>query len=182
MPKVNFAEVPESSSSTVPDGKYLVEVDRIDEKQTRAKEEMWELWLKIVDGPHKGHAIKDNITWGHDLKGKAMQRTRLVLSRLGLDVSGELDVQPKMLKGRRAIVKTTIKPWDAPQYDKDTKEPIIDPVTGLQLTKPVDRNTIGFADYESVGAAGAMVQHPSTPVGAASHGADTGTSEESLPF
>ena len=123
--------------------------------------------------------IRDNITFGH--KEKAMQRVKLVCSRLGIDVSRpeEIDLSPADLKGRRAIVEATVEEYDQVVLDKETKQPVTDPVTGQTKTRRAQRNAVPFAGYEPYGATAGGGSRG--PVGAAS-GGESGLSEERLPF
>ena len=64
---------------------------------------------------------------------KAMKRAKLICSRLGLDVTKALDLEPSMIQGRHAIVQVEIQPY-----------------TDNQTGKEKHRNSVPFAGYDRV--------------------------------
>ena len=84
----------------------------------------------------------------------ALKRAKLICSRLGLDVSKELDLTPELIKGRVAMLTVDIEPYE--DAEGRTKQ----------------RNVVSFAGYE-------RASESDTPP-AAGTGEDDG--EEHLPF
>ena len=101
-----------------------------------------------MEGEHEGRKIFDNMVFSE----KALKRVKLICSRLGLDVSGELDLTPDMLKGRACLVTV------------ETQEYVNDEGRNKK------RNVVPFAGYERIETDGATVSTPDD------------ASEESLPF
>lgn len=109
MPKVDFSKYDEADGFTpIPDGQYEVEVDKVEERSTHGGDEMWGLRLKITKGEYENRFIFDNMVFS----ANAMKRVKLICSRMGFDVSGEVDLKPDMLLGRRCIVETEIEDYE----------------------------------------------------------------------
>lgn len=108
MPRINFNDVPEAGEfSPLPEGRYLCSVDNIEEDVTRDNDEMWKVKFRVEEGPHKGRYLFDNMVFS----AKAMSRVKLICSRLGIDVSGEVDLQPNMLIGREVLIDVEIEKY-----------------------------------------------------------------------
>ena len=151
MPRIDFDTIDDAEDySPLPDGQYLCVLDDIEEKNTQYGDELWSLKFAVQEGEYEGRKIFDNMVFSE----KALKRAKLICSRLGLDVSGEVDLTPDLLKGRAALVTV------------ETDESVNDE------GKSKRRNVVPFAGYERV-ESGA-----SAPV--ATGGEDA--SEESLPF
>lgn len=105
MPKIDFNTIEDAEDfSPLPEGKYACRVAEVEEARTKGGDEMWKLRLEVVEGAHAGRIIFDNLVFS----AAAMKRVKLICSRLGLDVSGEVDLTPDMIKGRpcRITVET----------------------------------------------------------------------------
>jgi len=130
MPRINFSNVPDAGEySPVPAGRYLCTVADIEEDTTRDNDEMWKLKLRVEYGEYKGRNIYDNMVFSQ----KAMSRVKLICSRFGIDVSGEVDLQPNLLIGREALVDVEVEPYT----DKHGQAK--------------ERNTVPFAGYHRPG-------------------------------
>ena len=68
---------------------------------------MWKLRWAIEGGEHQGRLLFDNMVFND----RAMPRVKLICNVLGLDVSGEVDLEPEMLIGRRAMIETYIEEY-----------------------------------------------------------------------
>jgi hypothetical protein len=135
MPKVDFSRVDDVQDfSPLPDGKYLCEVSEIEETTTQYDDEMWKLKFEVAEGQHAGRFIFDNLVFSE----AAMKRAKLICSRLGLDVSRELDLTPSLLKGRRCYISVLTE-----EYEDDEG----------RIKK---RNVVPFAGYERADDAGAV--------------------------
>ena len=102
MPTVDFSEVDTAQDfSLLPDGEYLCRIDSIDDTMTtNAGGAMWNLQLVVDDGDYRGRKVFDKIVFSR----AALPRVKLLCEQLGIDVSGELDVQPELLIGRTVHV------------------------------------------------------------------------------
>ncbi len=151
MPKIDFGHVDDVQDfSPVPAGKYLCRLSGIEEASTQHGDEMWKLRFEVTQGPYAGRLIFDNLVFSE----AALKRAKLICSRLGLDVSKELDLTPELIKGRVAMLTVDIEPYE--DAEGRTKQ----------------RNTVPFAGYE-------RASESDTP-SAAGTGEDD--SEEHLPF
>ncbi len=127
MPKIDFNKVDDVQDFTpLPDGKYACTVVGIEEGATQHGDEMWRLRLVVESGPCRGRYIFDNLVFSE----AAMRRVKLVCSRLGLDVSQELDLTPALVKGRSCQV--TVGTEEYVDHEGKTKR----------------RNVVPFAGYD----------------------------------
>jgi hypothetical protein len=133
MPKVDFDKYDEAGDFTpIPDGRYPAELDRIqDDRTTGAGDEMWGLRFVILQAPHQGRFVFDNLVFSEG----AMGRVKLICSRLGVNVTGEVDLTPKLLLNRRCIIEVYTEEYEV--TDEETGE-----------TKTKRRNAIPFAGFE----------------------------------
>lgn len=130
MPKVDFSKIDDVQDfSPLPPGKYPCRLVEVEEAKTQYDDEMWKLRFQVASGPHAGRFIFDNLVFSE----AALKRAKLICSRLGLDVSGELDLTTEMLKGRACQVTVDVEDYE----DKEGK-----------LKK---RNIVPFAGYERSG-------------------------------
>ena len=149
MPKIDFANVDDVQDfSPLPDGEYLCRLAEIEEASTHAGDEMWKLKFEVADGEYAGRYIFDNMVFSE----AALKRVKLICSRLGIDVSGEVELTPSMLEGATCIIRTEIEEYE--DNEGRTKR----------------RNVVPFAGYERADNA----------VSASAPASDL--SEEKLPF
>ena len=152
MPKIDFSKIDDVQDfQPLPDSDYLCRLSEIEEASTTQGDEMWKLRFEVIEGEHKGRYLFDNLVFSE----AAMKRAKLICSRLGLDVSGELDLTPGMIEGRTCYVTTEVEEYE------DNEGRI------------KRRNVVPFAGYER--AEGTAAE----PV---AEGHDEDDSEESLPF
>lgn len=134
MPKIDFAKVDDVQDFTpIPDGKYLCRLTDIEETHTNHGDDMWRMRFQVADGPHAGRMLFDNLVFSD----AAMKRVKLVCSRLGLDVSGELDITPELLKGRACLLTVQTEEYED------------------QEGRRRKRNVVPFAGYEKADGAAA---------------------------
>ena len=125
MPKIDFAKVDDVHDfKPLPEGKYLCRLDNVEEASTKNGDEMWKLRFEVTSGENKGRYIFDNLVFTN----AAMKRVKLVCSRLGLDVGGELDLKPEMLMERTAVVEVTTEDYE--DEHGNTKERNVVPFAG----------------------------------------------------
>jgi hypothetical protein len=130
MPKIDFSKVGDVQDFTpLPAGQYLARLVGVEEASTQHGDEMWKLRFEVVDGPHAGRLIFDNLVFSD----AAMKRVKLICSRLGLDVSKELSLTPETIKGRTARLTVEVEPYE------DTEG------------RSKQRNVVPFAGYERAG-------------------------------
>lgn len=136
MPKIDFSTVEDAQDfSPLPEGKYLCRLAEVEETGTQYGDEMWKLRFVVAEGPYQGRRIFDNMVFSE----AAMKRVKLMVSRLGLDVSGEIDLTPEAIKGRTCYVTV-----ETDEYEDDEG-------------KTKKRNVVPFAGYER--ADDATVEH-----------------------
>ncbi len=132
MPKLDFSHIDDVQDfSPLPDGKYLCRVAEVEEARTHNDDEMWKLRFQVAEGPYLGRYIFDNMVFSD----AALKRVKLICSRLGLDVSGEMDLLPQMLKNR--LTRLTV---ETEEYEDDEG-------------RSKRRNVVPYAGYENAGKA-----------------------------
>ena len=131
MPEVDFDQYDEASNfAPLPEGDYNVELDKIEEKSTGSGDEMWSLRFVVMDEPHKGRYIFDNMVFTQ----AAMGRVKLICSRLGINTSGTVNLTTDHLKGKRCrLVGVTIGEYE--DYEGNMRK----------------KNEVPFAGYEKYG-------------------------------
>jgi hypothetical protein len=127
MPVINFDEVPDTDDfSPVPAGKYLCTISKIEESFTQSGDTKWRVGLQIISGEYIGRFIFNN--WAFSEKG--LKRMKLICSRMGMPITGTVDLIPSMFLDKNIVVETTIEDyWD--EEKKKTKQ----------------RNDVPFAGY-----------------------------------
>ena len=132
MPRIDFNTVDDAEDfSPLPDGQYLCRLQDVEEALTQHGDEMWKLRFVVTEGEHEDRYVFDNLVFSP----AALKRVKLICSRLGLDVSGELDVTPALLKGRSCQITV----------DTETYED--------EAGKTKRRNIVPFAGYDRYDAA-----------------------------
>ena len=155
MPTIDFSQVDDVQDfSPLPDGSYLCRVAEVEERQTQYGDEMWRVRFVVDSEAHRGRAIFDNIVFSK----AALGRAKLVCSRLGLDVSGKLELTPSLIVGRRCYV--TVETEDYEDQEGNTRK----------------RNVVPFAGYEHADGAPRTAARSGKANGAEDDG------EEGLPF
>jgi hypothetical protein len=110
--RYDFSAVEDVDSfATIPEGVYDCRVGAVRVGHTRDGHERWALRLDVCSGDYAGRvAAWDGLTWSD----KGAQRVKFVLQALGLDSSGEVEVQPEELEGRMARVVLVLEEWEDP--------------------------------------------------------------------
>lgn len=87
---------------SVPQGVHVCRVAEVREGRARDGSIRWSFRLEVVDGEWAGRtAAWDSLTWSE----RGVHRVKKVLEALGVDVRGELDIEPADLVGLRARVQ-----------------------------------------------------------------------------
>ncbi len=114
---------------SVPEGTYLCRVTEVREGVTREGSPRWSYRLTVENGEHAGRtAAWDGFSWSE----RGMRRAKHVLSKLGFDTDGVVDVELSDLLQRRAFV----------QIHYEERE---DPISGTRQIRP----RVPFLGYES---------------------------------
>jgi hypothetical protein len=101
MPKIDFSNISNAADfDPLPDGQYQVKLADIETDRTKHDDVMWKLRWKVEGGEFCGRLIFDNMVFTE----KAMPRVKMICACCGIDVSGELDLQPEMLLDKQVFV------------------------------------------------------------------------------
>jgi hypothetical protein len=100
--RFDFSNVDDVESFvSVPAGLHDVRVAEVREGRSRDGSTRWTFRLEVLDGDHAGRtAAWDSLTWSE----RGIYRVKKVLSALGIDVRGEVEVNSNDLVGLRARV------------------------------------------------------------------------------
>lgn len=137
MPKIDFSNVSDITDfSPVPEGQYLCKLVDIEKDLTRSGDEMWKLRWQVEGGEHDGRLLFDNLVF----TSKAMSKAKLVCTCCGLDVSGELDLDPSMIRDKQVLVDTFHEEYEDDKGQKKTRNCIpfdgYDKVPGAEDNPP----------------------------------------------
>lgn len=97
MPTVNWNET--STYDLLPEGTYTAEVVEVKE-EAREKGISWAVQFKVIDGPYANRWFYDRFF----LYGKALGKLKIAYKAFGLSVSGQDDIQPTDIVGKKADV------------------------------------------------------------------------------
>lgn len=96
----------ERLSATVPEGRYLAQIDDVEQTKTSStNKDMFNVWVRIIDGPHAGSVIIDRLT----ITDKALFRIVGFLNGLGLPTPKKrLTINTAQWMGRKVWIDTRI--------------------------------------------------------------------------
>jgi hypothetical protein len=105
--KLDFSAVEDFESFvSIPEGTYVCRVAEVRATTTREQAVRWALRLEVVEGDYAGRtAAWDGLVFSE----RGLPRVKHVLSVLGFDVSGTLDLEPQDLNDARARVQLVIE-------------------------------------------------------------------------
>lgn len=101
--RYDFSSVDDIESYiSVPAGTHNVRVAEVREGRARDGSVRWSFRLEVLDGDHAGRtAAWDSLTWSE----RGIFRVKKVLDALGIDVRGELEIDPADLVNLQARVQ-----------------------------------------------------------------------------
>ena len=133
MPRIDFSTIEDAEDfAPLPEDKYFCHLTRVEEASTQYGDEMWKLRFTVASGAHQGRYIFDNMVFSD----AAMKRVKLICSRLGMDVSQEIDVTPDLIKGKACYI--TVETEDYEDQEGNTKKRSIVPFAGYERADTAD--------------------------------------------
>ncbi|MFN0244488.1 MAG: hypothetical protein ACKVWV_16490 [Planctomycetota bacterium] len=133
---------------SVPDGIHVCRIAEVREGRARDGSVRWTFRLEVVDGEWAGRtAAWDSITWSE----RGVYRVKKVLEALGMDVRGELEVEPNDLVSLVAQVKVEPEEREDPLTGRRQvrmRVPYLGyaPAEG-SVERPVERNGAARRDH-----------------------------------
>ena len=129
MPNIDFNTVDDVQDfSPLPEGPYFCRLAEVEESATQKGDDMWKLRWVVESGEHRGRYIFDNMVFSQ----AALPRAKLICSRLGLDVSGELDLIPSAITDRTCNVTVDIEEYE--DHEGNLKRRNVVPFAGYERT------------------------------------------------
>ena len=109
MPKIDFTKIDDVSDySPLPEGEYPCRLVDIDEASTRHGDDLWKLKFVVEEGEHSGRYVFDNLVFSE----RAMPRVKLICSRLGVDTTGAIDLQPEHLLEKICLITVMVEDYE----------------------------------------------------------------------
>jgi hypothetical protein len=131
--RFDFSSVDDIDSYVfVPEGEHNCRVADVRGGTSRDGSARWSVRLEVLDGEWAGRtAAWDSLTWSE----RGVYRVKMVLEALGLDVRGDLEIEPQDLLNLQALVRVV------PEERED-------PVTGRRQV----RMRVPYLGYAPIGA------------------------------
>jgi hypothetical protein len=100
--RINFGGVKDATDvkELIPEGDYVCRVKKVEESSTKHGDAMWKLRFQVANGDHANRVIFDNLVFSE----AGLPRAKLILKRLGFDVSGELEFEPGDLVDKYVMI------------------------------------------------------------------------------
>ena len=109
MPTIDFSKIEEAHDFTpLPEGKYLCRVLEVEESATQNGDEMYKLRFVVLEGEYTGRIVFDNLVFSK----AALKRAKLICSKLGIDVSGNIEITPELLKNRKCHISVVTEEYE----------------------------------------------------------------------
>lgn len=101
MPVIDFSDVPDNGDySPLPDGWYECRLENVVPREGK-NGEFYSLEFVVEKGKLAGRKIFDSMHFTEN----ALGRVKLICARLGMDVTGRVEISPQKLEGRRVMVQ-----------------------------------------------------------------------------
>lgn len=114
-PYIDFPNVKDSAEfEPLPEGEYACEFFKIEKARTSKGDEMWKMQLRVINGPHEGRIIFDNLVFSE----KSKNRAKLIAKRSGCDVEKAGSFEPENLLGKTIYVTTFIETYEGKDRSK----------------------------------------------------------------
>lgn len=124
--------------TTVPAGTYACEIVEVRTGTTRSGDERWAVRLAIVEGEYTGRlAAWDGLVFS----ARGLGRVRRVLGALGLPNRGKVNLDPKDLEGRRALVDVRASEYTHPSGELVRRNEV--PYDGYRPLEEARRQSAG---------------------------------------
>lgn len=109
MPRVNFKEVDEEQQFTIiPEGEYVAEIAKVEEKKTKKGDDMWNVQFKIIEGEHKGASIFTFLVFNEGGYGNIK---KLYKEIGGFDLAKTHNCVPSDIDGEKVVITVAISEY-----------------------------------------------------------------------
>lgn len=127
MIKLDFSNVTGGSFEPVPAGDYLLEIEKVENKVSKAGNDMLNITFNIVEGEYEGRKIFDLYV----LTEKALWKLKDLFAALEYDVDGTVEFDPQDLVGRIFTGAITVE--ESEGYDPQNRIKTHKKVDGIVL-------------------------------------------------
>ena len=118
----DFSGVDGESYITVDPGIYRCRIAEVRERSARDGSPQWSVRLEVVEGDFAGRtAAWDRLTWSD----KGIRRVKKVLQAFGVDVKGVVEIEPRDLEGREAVVHVVPDEYENPVTGAKTERLVV---------------------------------------------------------
>ena len=118
MTVIDFSRIEDVNDFTpLPEGQYLSRVDDVGITTTKSGDEMWRLRFVVEEGEYAGRYIFDKLVFSD----AALTRVKLICSRLGLDVSGKVELTPELIEGCTCVISVQIEDYEDNEGETKTR-------------------------------------------------------------
>ncbi|MFH1680633.1 MAG: DUF669 domain-containing protein [Candidatus Eisenbacteria bacterium] len=100
MPRLNFERKSEKRFEPLPEGKYLCQIEDIEEETTRRGDPMWRIRFVVTSGAHRYRWIFDRLVFSEAAK----ERLRMFCEAFGFETDGEVDLDTEAFLGKRVFL------------------------------------------------------------------------------
>ncbi|MFT7668661.1 MAG: hypothetical protein ACI8X5_001358 [Planctomycetota bacterium] len=128
--RCDFGDVDETEDfASLPQGWYTVKIEEVREGRTRDRDVRWGLKLIVKTGDYAGRiAAWDGLVWSD----RGLPRAKRLLEALGIDASGEVNIEPHELLGRALDVELVTEEWENPVTARRQRRNVV-PYDGFAL-------------------------------------------------
>jgi hypothetical protein len=105
--KINWDQT-ETPGGLLPEDVYTARLEGVTQRESQAGNTVWKLCFKIAEGKHAGRVVWDNLVWTQ----AAYPRIKALCASLGLPTTGEVELEPYHLEGKKCLITVIHREWN----------------------------------------------------------------------
>jgi hypothetical protein len=155
--KWDFTDVMETGDfASLPQGWYSVKIEEVRQGRTREGDARWGLKLAVEGGVYSGRiAAWDGLVWSE----RGSPRAKRILEAMGIDASGEVNLEPNELLGRVFDVELVLEEWENPTTGRRQRRNVV-PYDGFAVEGTASSQGEGAQEQQVVVPNGVPQQLP----------------------
>lgn len=115
--RLDFSQVQGGDFEPIPEGDYLVEIEKVEHKHSQSGNEMLQMTFNVVEGEYAGRKVFDNYV----LTQAALWKLKSLFVALGKDVSGIAEFEPDELIGNKFIATVSVEEYNGNENNRIKK-------------------------------------------------------------